>query len=196
MISVDPDIGFGSAWLECAQNIDADQSIPISAKRPWLDQIALPVAAAKLGIEVHALSVDYNFPSWDLSRQPSDKTVFYHYRRPSFLFGNSDIFGRASRAVSSFPLARREIGRFPQLSMLRTSRYYRVKKLYFFMGEIWHGPPVDGKEDILLRHLATCFGISERRAFKIVQVVHWVRRLVLWCAGKRRRTKKPARGRF
>jgi hypothetical protein len=196
MISVDPDIGFGSVWLECAQNIEADQSIPISARRPWLDQIALPVAAAKLGIEVHALSVDYNFPSWDLSRQPSDKTVFYHYRRPSFLFGNSDIFGRASRAVSSFPAARREVGRYPRLSMLGTSGNYWLKKLYIFMAEIWRGPPIDGLEDPRVLHIEICFGIGERWALKTVQAVHWIRRFVLRCAGKRRRTKKPARGRF
>ena len=30
------------AWIECARAIDADPSIP--DKRPWLDQIALPVA--------------------------------------------------------------------------------------------------------------------------------------------------------
>jgi hypothetical protein len=64
MISVDPDACFGSIWLERARKIYENEPIPIGAKRPWRDQSALSMAAAKLGIAVHALSADYDFRSW------------------------------------------------------------------------------------------------------------------------------------
>jgi hypothetical protein len=133
MVSVDPDAGFGSAWLECAQKIEQDESIPFKAKRPWLDQIALPVAAAMLEIDVCTLSVEYNFPSWKRSIRPSENTVFYHYQKPHVLLRNREIFGHACRAVSSYPATRKELRKYRQLAMLCSSRNYIAKK-YFYRG--------------------------------------------------------------
>jgi hypothetical protein len=131
MVSVDPDANFGSVWLECAQKIEQNQSIPFKAKRPWLDQIALPVAAAMLGIDVCALSVEYNFPSWVRSIRPSENTVFYHYQSPLVLLRNREMFGHASRAVSSYPATRKELRKYRKFAMLCSSRNYFAKKFFY-----------------------------------------------------------------
>ncbi|MDP9173336.1 MAG: sulfotransferase [Planctomycetota bacterium] len=52
--------GFGDAWLECGLTIDAMRDVP--DKRPYLDQISLGVAAAKLGMEMDCLDEAYNHP--------------------------------------------------------------------------------------------------------------------------------------
>jgi hypothetical protein len=67
---------FAKAWLECAQVIDRDPTV--QEKRPWLDQIALPVAVARLGLSHHFLDETFNHPPG--GRLSSDATPrFCHY---------------------------------------------------------------------------------------------------------------------
>jgi hypothetical protein len=69
--------GFGDVWLECCKRIDADPAVP--NKRPYLDQIALGVAAAKLGLAMDALDERYNHP---INFKPMDELnlpFFCHY---------------------------------------------------------------------------------------------------------------------
>lgn len=47
-------------WLECAQVLDRDPTIP--EKRPWLDQIALPIAVTRLGLPHQFLDETFNCP--------------------------------------------------------------------------------------------------------------------------------------
>ena len=59
---------FSQFWLETAKMVDMDLDIP--NKRPWLDQITLPVAIKRAGLNHFVLSDAYNF---SLSRfQPKD----------------------------------------------------------------------------------------------------------------------------
>lgn len=59
---------FSEVWLETAQMVDMDSDIP--NRRPWLDQITLPVAIKRAGLSHHVLSDVYNF---SLSRfQPNN----------------------------------------------------------------------------------------------------------------------------
>ncbi|MEK8018244.1 MAG: sulfotransferase [Candidatus Parabeggiatoa sp.] len=60
VIAVQNDIGFKAVWEECCQVIDAADSI--KNKRPWLDQIALPVAVARLKLEYQCLDERFNYP--------------------------------------------------------------------------------------------------------------------------------------
>jgi len=116
--------------VDCARKIDGDSSIPDSAKRPWLDQMALPIAATLLGSPVRPLTLEYNFPSWEQQLDPSDETVFYHYQRPTVLLRNRDLFLSASQAVSSFPLTRHAVSQHPEVSMYATPRFYGPKNIY------------------------------------------------------------------
>jgi hypothetical protein len=50
---------FSKVWLETAKMVDMDSDIP--NRRPWLDQITLPVAIKRAGLSHHVLSDVYNF---------------------------------------------------------------------------------------------------------------------------------------
>jgi hypothetical protein len=66
---------FAAAWLECCLVIDRERSIP--DKRPWLDQIALPIAVTRLGLPHHFLDETFNHPG-DARVLPQ----FCHYHAP------------------------------------------------------------------------------------------------------------------
>lgn len=50
---------FKGVWLHCSKIIDNDNTI--ANKRPWLDQIALPVAIKKSGLKCNIVSDKYNY---------------------------------------------------------------------------------------------------------------------------------------
>ena len=51
--------GFRNIWLECSKLIDGVRGV--ENKRPWLDQVALPVAISKAGLKHNIVSDKYNF---------------------------------------------------------------------------------------------------------------------------------------
>ncbi len=69
---------FPDLWLDTAARIDHVDTI--RNKRPWLDQIALPIAAARLGAQFDVRGEDYNFNLY--KREPSDEVpirlMHYH----------------------------------------------------------------------------------------------------------------------
>jgi hypothetical protein len=82
-VAVPGGIGFGQAWLDCCRSIDRTAAVP--NKRPHLDQIALPVAVARLGLAYDCLDERFNFPlplkALDARRLP----IFLHYHPPTML---------------------------------------------------------------------------------------------------------------
>lgn len=70
-------------WAECARSIDADASIP--DKRPWLDQIALPVALNKLALKVDCLDERFNYPAHIKPIASDNPPYFCHYHTPEVL---------------------------------------------------------------------------------------------------------------
>ncbi|MDB4019682.1 hypothetical protein N9491_03615 [Planktomarina temperata] len=50
---------FGQLWMDTAYTIDNES--PVGGKRPWLDQISLPVTIARYDMNYNAISDDYNF---------------------------------------------------------------------------------------------------------------------------------------
>ncbi|MGY6215096.1 sulfotransferase family protein [Methylolobus aquaticus] len=82
VIAVESNTEFSRVWEDCAQRIDAMDEV--ANKRPWLDQIALPIAAARLGLDFRCLGEDFNFPvSW--SPLPPATPYLCHYRSPEVL---------------------------------------------------------------------------------------------------------------
>jgi len=74
---------FPEVWLQTALEIDAVSKIP--NKRPWLDQIALPVAATRMGGHVEVLPKAYNFSPYrtrdDVDLSP---VRLLHYHTPEY----------------------------------------------------------------------------------------------------------------
>ncbi|HET6252020.1 MAG TPA: sulfotransferase, partial [Tepidisphaeraceae bacterium] len=82
-IAVDPLAGLGDAWVECCRRIDARWGIRL--KRPHLDQIALPVAVAKLQLPYLSLDERYNFPAHLKPIDGDNLPFFAHYHCPSVI---------------------------------------------------------------------------------------------------------------
>jgi hypothetical protein len=82
-VAVDPDVPLADVWLETCREIDGNPNV--KRKRPWLDQAALPVAAARLGLEIAALPESYNFPA--NRKHPDERSLpfFCHYHQPKIV---------------------------------------------------------------------------------------------------------------
>lgn len=71
---------FGELWLETA--IEIDQALDIPNKRPWLDQIALPIAVARSGLKMRVHDETYNYSLYR-RREPAGEDVrLAHYHIP------------------------------------------------------------------------------------------------------------------
>jgi len=71
-----------AAWTEVALRIDGDPQLPPAVRRPWLDQLALPVAAVREGWRITQLDPAWNHPSWAWPRPEGRLPVLYHYQLP------------------------------------------------------------------------------------------------------------------
>jgi lipopolysaccharide biosynthesis glycosyltransferase len=79
-IMADAKLNLSDMWIRCAKNIE--DNADIEKKFPYLDQIALPVAATLLGTPIHPLPEKYNFPPMN-DHQLLQNPVFYHYNNPT-----------------------------------------------------------------------------------------------------------------
>lgn len=72
---------FADHWLETA--LDFDHNCKIANKRPWLDQITLPLAMARFGYTAHVLDESWNHAlshrGSDIARTP-DAHIFHYHR--------------------------------------------------------------------------------------------------------------------
>lgn len=82
VISVEANSGFGRSWSECAKKIEQMPDVP--AKRPHLDQIALPVAAANSGQNFNLIGEDWNYPA-HLKPLPNPLPKLCHYHWPEII---------------------------------------------------------------------------------------------------------------
>lgn len=114
--------GLGEAWIEAARAIDADESV--LNKRPWLDQIALPVALARLGLPTDCLDERYNYPSHVKPLNNAELPYFCHYHTPAVLrrepLANALVAGLAERHPALGAMLREEKAWAPLLEPYTT----------------------------------------------------------------------------
>jgi len=92
---------FSQAWIDTALRIDADDTIV--NKRPWLDQIALPITFKRLRWKVEQAVTDLNYPA-HLQEIGTDRPYIAHYHWPR-VFPNNPILQRDLRFyLGKFPL--------------------------------------------------------------------------------------------
>jgi hypothetical protein len=76
---------FADRWLETA--VDFDHNCAIANKRPWLDQITLPLTMARFGYRAHVLDETWNYSlshrGGNIARTPD--AFILHYHRSRFL---------------------------------------------------------------------------------------------------------------
>ena len=82
-IAVHNSIDFGGTWLKICKSIDSNPEIPY--KRPWLDQLAIPIAVKILGIQYTCLDDKFNYPCHKKPLVKSDLPYFAHYHSPNIL---------------------------------------------------------------------------------------------------------------
>lgn len=94
---------FTRMWIDTARRIDANERV--SNKRPWLDQIAIPVAFARLGWKVNELSTNFNYPC-HLTPLDDSPPYFAHYHWPSVILNSQPLLFRTKTLVNRHPLLR------------------------------------------------------------------------------------------
>jgi hypothetical protein len=100
VIAVRGDAGLAAAWARICREIDADPTIPM--RRPHLDQIALPLAAASCGLEFTELPEALNFPA-HVRRLRGRDAVLYHYHWPAGVAGNPALVDLLASLVHEHP---------------------------------------------------------------------------------------------
>lgn len=92
---------FAYTWSQIAKAIDKDKSL--SNKRPWLDQLALPLAIKKSGLETILLTEKHNFPANIKAVNTDLKMEITHYHRPSILANSQFAIETIIKIMDKFP---------------------------------------------------------------------------------------------
>jgi len=100
VVAVENNKAFAEAWADCCLQIDSVATI--KGKRPWLDQIALPVAIARLGCGFYCLGEDLNFPA-HAKPVPAERPVFSHYHWPKVIRSEPALNALVTSLVREHP---------------------------------------------------------------------------------------------
>ncbi|WP_120500445.1 hypothetical protein [Roseovarius sp. EL26] len=92
---------FPEVWLDTAKTVD--NSINIENKRPWLDQISLPVAISRAGATLHVLDEFHNFSLYRRKKELPDDIKVMHYHMPAHFRGNDTCQNLLQSVISQTP---------------------------------------------------------------------------------------------
>ncbi len=107
-IAVPPAWDFAKTWINTAQAIDADTNI--SNKRPWLDQMALPIALAVGKHDYHCIDERFNYPA---HLKPLNQAVFFcHYHYPHVISREPRLQHTLDRLLAKYPSLKKRIENF------------------------------------------------------------------------------------
>ena len=80
VVSITDRDDFGEVWEAVCRAVDSEPLV--QPKRPWLDQIALPIAVHELGLETALLTERHNYPAHLRRIEEREPPVFCHYHDP------------------------------------------------------------------------------------------------------------------
>jgi SAM-dependent methyltransferase len=103
VIGARADAGLARSWAECCRRIDAEEWVP--SRRPHLDQIALPIAAALCGLDFTPLDERLNYPAHLRPLRPAPP-VLCHYHRPDIVAQEPSLTGAVRGLVDASPALR------------------------------------------------------------------------------------------
>lgn len=110
-VSVTNGAKFSKVWLETAQRIDADPGT--HNKRPWLDQIALPITLARLQWSISEASTLMNFPA-HLGPWGDELPYIVHYHFPRIVLENQQLTGDVRFYMAKYPNLRTILAADPE----------------------------------------------------------------------------------
>lgn len=87
------------AWAQTCLAIDTMQDV--NPRRPWLDQIGLPIAAARLGLSTRSLGEAWNYPAH--VKPLRDTPCIVHYHVPAVVAREPALVERVRRLLSRYP---------------------------------------------------------------------------------------------
>jgi len=124
-VAINKETGLGDVWLDCCKRIDADPEIP--DKRPWLDQIALPVAVQKKGFACDCLDESYNYPAHlkplNIKRLP----YFCHYHFPAVIRREPALNALVQALAAQYPAICQALEAQPEWAVLLRDRKKAAK---------------------------------------------------------------------
>lgn len=118
------DTDFVSCWVDTAKTIDASEGVAQRLKRPYLDQVSLPVSAERSKIEIRSLDMKWNFPSWARKIDPSAVPVFYHYQRASVLRNEKTVLSFSKEIYRNSGLVKKVLDRDDSFRMEFSPLYW------------------------------------------------------------------------
>lgn len=116
MIAVDNDPAFMDLWVDVCRQIDADPAI--QNKRPWLDQVALPIAVALSGKEYDCLDERFNYPAHVKPISPGSTPYFCHYHVPQVIRREPLLNNLCEALLDEYPGIRKQLSGFENWSLL------------------------------------------------------------------------------
>ncbi len=114
LIAVDNGLNFSKEWIECCNIIErADHIVD---KRPWLDQIALPIVIKKLGLKCKVLNRNFNHPH--LLPIIAEIPFFHHFPHPLNILNEEIIHDFIRYLTKKYPLLKENCKLLPKLKPL------------------------------------------------------------------------------
>ncbi len=115
VIAIQNGVGFAEVWKTGCQKIDAEPSI--TNKRPWLEQIALPVAMAQLNLAHQCLDERFNYPA-HLKPLPQSLPVLCHYHWPPIIRREPRLNQLVVELAEAYPLLKAMLLDSPEWAQL------------------------------------------------------------------------------
>lgn len=100
------------AWIDTAAQIDNDPVVPPTSKQRFLDQLSLPIAATRLGIQIEAIDPRWNFPGWAWRIEDRGTPILFHYQTLERLKEEELSVRAAEQAADILPSVRRALAAF------------------------------------------------------------------------------------
>ena len=113
---------FSESWYDTAMEIDHE--VRVANKRPWLDQIALPVTLKRYQLDYHLADEAFNFSASNRVPKPGERPILLHYHR----FGH----------LSNWP-GQRQAALDQTRAIAGPALFSELQALY---GGLWSAPPI------------------------------------------------------
>jgi len=109
---------FGECWGETCRRLRAMPGLAPNIRDRFLDQFGLTLAAARLGREIHAIPLTWNFPSWGLALGDGPTPIFFHYQSPQRLLREMRTVLAVDAVCRAFPEVRAALRPVPGFAEL------------------------------------------------------------------------------
>lgn len=126
VVSVSNGEKFAKTWLDIALQIDDNEKV--TNKRPWLDQIALPVTALKLDYCIDTISENFNYPAHLKTIKDNDVPTLCHYHSPTVIFEECRLTELVGKLSNNYPTIKSMIAGHNEWAPILT-RFEHQKRL-------------------------------------------------------------------